>query len=98
MLLIRILQFNQILYQIRIALKVFLFPGRKLHFPNAILVPVVLFQYKTAKLFTSEIFAFISAAVLTIFGWGALTHAGAEELMFFFLDLTVTENMESIKI
>ncbi|MBE5911487.1 hypothetical protein [Pseudobutyrivibrio sp.] len=62
-----------------------------LHFAmEAVLIfIIVLFQYKTAKLFTSEIFAFISAAVLTIFGWGALTHAGAEELMFFFLTLSV---------
>lgn len=49
---------------------------------------IVLFQYKTAKLFTSNIFALISAGLLTIFEWGALTHAGAEELMFFILTLT----------
>ncbi len=48
----------------------------------------VLFTYKTAKLFTSPIFAFISAAFLTVFEWGALTHAGAEELMFFILSLS----------
>lgn len=61
-----------------------------LHFAmeTVLIFIIVLFQYKTAKLFTSEIFAFISAAVLTIFGWGALTHAGAEELMFFFLTLS----------
>lgn len=54
----------------------------------AIIFGIVWFQYKTAKLFTSEIFAFISATVLTVFGWGALTHAGAEELMFFCLTLS----------
>ena len=48
----------------------------------------VLFLYKTAKLYTSEIFALISAAFLSIFGWGALTHAGAEEIMFFIVTLT----------
>ncbi len=47
----------------------------------------VLYMYKTAKLYTSEIFAFITTALLSVFGWGALTHAGAEELMFFFLVL-----------
>ncbi|MCR5416288.1 MAG: hypothetical protein K6E79_05790 [Pseudobutyrivibrio sp.] len=46
------------------------------------------FLYKTAKLYTSEVFAMISAAVLTIFGWGAWTHAGAEELIFVVLALT----------
>ncbi len=49
---------------------------------------LVLFQYKTAKLFTSEVFAMISAGLLTVFEWGALTHAGAEEMMFFILTLT----------
>ena len=48
----------------------------------------ILFIYKTAKLYTSEVFAFITAAGLTIFGWGELTHAGAEELMFLILVLT----------
>ena len=47
----------------------------------------ILYMYKTAKLYTSEIFAFITTALLSVFGWGALTHAGAEELMFFFLVL-----------
>lgn len=53
-----------------------------------IVFATVLFAYKTAKLYTSEIFALITAAILTIFGWGALTHAGAEELMFFIMVLT----------
>jgi len=48
----------------------------------------VLFLYKTAKLYTSEIFALVSAAGLSIFAWGALTHAGAEEFMFFILTLS----------
>ena len=47
----------------------------------------ILYMYKTAKLYTSEIFAFITTVLLSVFGWGALTHAGAEELMFFFLVL-----------
>ena len=47
----------------------------------------ILYMYKTAKLYTSEIFAFITTALLSVFGWGALTHAGAEELMFFLLVL-----------
>ena len=53
-----------------------------------ILFVIVLFLYKTAKLYTSEVFALISAAGLSVFGWGSLTHAGAEELMFFILTLT----------
>ncbi|MBP3263554.1 hypothetical protein [Pseudobutyrivibrio sp.] len=47
----------------------------------------ILYMYKTAKLYTSEIFAFITTALLSVFGWGAFTHAGAEELMFFLLVL-----------
>ena len=53
-----------------------------------ILFFTILFMYKTAKLYTSEAFAFVTAALLSIFGWGALTHAGAEELMFFILTLS----------
>lgn len=48
----------------------------------------VVFVYKTAKLYTSEIFSLIVTAVLTILGWGALTHAGAEEMLFFIMTLT----------
>ncbi len=48
----------------------------------------VLFLYKTAKLYTSNVFACAAAALLAIFGWGSLTHAGAEEIMFFILSLT----------
>ena len=48
----------------------------------------VLFLYKTAKLYTSKIFALIATAIITIFGWGALTTAGAEELMFVILSLS----------
>ncbi|SDB04789.1 hypothetical protein SAMN02910298_00063 [Pseudobutyrivibrio sp. YE44] len=48
----------------------------------------VLFVYKTSKLYTSEIFALLCTIVMTVFSWGALTHAGAEELLFFLLSLT----------
>ena len=48
----------------------------------------IMYTYKTAKLFTSEIFAFVATGILTIFGWGSLTHAGAEEILFFFVALT----------
>lgn len=48
----------------------------------------VTFIYKTAKLYTSEVFAFVCTALVTIIGWGALTHAGAYEIMFFFFALT----------
>ena len=43
----------------------------------------VLFNFKTAKLYTSAIFALISTFILTVFEMGAFTHAGAEELLFF---------------
>ena len=48
----------------------------------------ILFLYKTAKLYTSNIFAWVAAAVVAIFEWGALTHAGAEEILFFIMSLT----------
>ena len=48
----------------------------------------ILFLYKTAKLYTSEIFAWISAGTISIFAWGSLTHAGAEEILFFVMSLT----------
>ena len=48
----------------------------------------VLYVYKTCKLYTSEILALISTIIVTVFSWGALTHAGAEELLFFLLTLT----------
>lgn len=48
----------------------------------------VLFLYKTAKLYTSNVFAWIAAAVLAVFEWGALTHAGAEEIIFFIMSVT----------
>ncbi|GEM_PF-6160247 len=55
---------------------------------SVLLFVTVLFLYKTAKLYTSEIFALVCAAGITIFKWGMLTHAGAEEMMFFILSLT----------
>lgn len=48
----------------------------------------VLFLYKTAKLYTSEFFAIVSAAIIAVFEWGQLTHAGAEEILFFITSLT----------
>ena len=48
----------------------------------------VLFYFKTAKLYTSEIFSLISAFIITVFELGAFTHAGAEEFMFFLFALT----------
>jgi hypothetical protein len=48
----------------------------------------VLFLYKTAKLYTSNFFAVISTAFLSILGWGAFTHAGAEEFLFFLMSLS----------
>ncbi len=48
----------------------------------------ILFLYKTAKLYTSNIFAWVAAAAIAIFEWGALTHAGAEEILFFVMSLT----------
>ena len=61
-----------------------------LHFGMECLVLffTVLFLYKTAKLYTSPIFAMVSAAFLTIFEWGALTHAGAEEMVFFIMAIS----------
>jgi len=53
-----------------------------------VLFITVLFMYKTARLYTSELFAIATTAILSVFGWGALTHAGAEELMFFIMVLT----------
>lgn len=55
---------------------------------TAVVFISALFLYKTAKLYTSEIFAFVSTAIITIFAWGELTHAGAEELMFFIMSLS----------
>ncbi len=48
----------------------------------------VLFLYKTAKLYTSEPCAIVATVTLSVFGWGALTHAGAEEILFFIATLT----------
>lgn len=55
---------------------------------TVIIFIAVLFLYLTAKLFTSEIMAMIATAIITIFGWGALTSAGAEEILFVILALT----------
>ncbi|WP_090165776.1 MULTISPECIES: hypothetical protein [unclassified Pseudobutyrivibrio] len=57
----------------------------------------VLFNFKTAKLYTSEIFALISTFLLTVFEMGALTHAGAEEFMFFLFSLTVYHVARQLK-
>lgn len=48
----------------------------------------VMFIYKTAKLYTSEVFSFVIAALVTIIGWGSLTHAGAYLLLFFIMSLS----------
>ena len=48
----------------------------------------VTFLYRTAKLFTSPVFAIIATAIITILEWGQLTHAGAEELVFFVMSLS----------
>jgi len=53
-----------------------------------ILFFAVLFLYKTAKLYTSPVFAMISAGLLSIISWGQITHAGAEEIAFFILSIT----------
>ena len=58
----------------------------------------VLFLYKTAKLYTSPVFAAVAASGLTIFEWGALTHAGAEEMMVFFLTLTCYHLAKQLKL
>lgn len=57
----------------------------------------VLFIYKTAKLYTSEIFALISTFILTVFELGSLTHAGAEEFMFFIFALTAYHVARQLK-
>ncbi len=64
--------------------------GHLVHFimEFAMMFMTVMFNYKTAKLYTSRLFAMVSSAFLTILGWGAITHAGAEEIMFFILSLT----------
>ncbi|SFH97616.1 hypothetical protein SAMN04487830_11533 [Pseudobutyrivibrio sp. OR37] len=62
-----------------------------------ILLATVLFMFKTAKLYTSDLFALVATALLAIFEWGALTHAGAEELMFFVLTLTVYHVARQLK-
>lgn len=54
-----------------------------------IIFAAVYYLYKSAKLFTSNIFALICAAIPTVFGWGALTSAGVELLLFFIVSLTV---------
>ncbi|QFJ55877.1 hypothetical protein [Pseudobutyrivibrio xylanivorans] len=43
------------------------------------------FMYKTAKLYTSIQFSIGITLILMVFGWGDLTHAGAEQLVFFFM-------------
>ena len=48
----------------------------------------ILFLYKTAKLYTSNLFAWFAAGTIAIFSWGALTHAGAEEILFFIMSLS----------
>ena len=48
----------------------------------------ILFLYKTAKLYTSNVFAWLSAGTIAIFAWGDLTHAGAEEILFFIMSLS----------
>ena len=57
----------------------------------------VLFIYKTAKLYTSEIFSLVVAAFLSIVTWGSFTHAGAEGLMFFILTLTAYHISRQLK-
>lgn len=56
-----------------------------------------LYMYKTAKLYTSEIFAMASAAILVIFGLGDLSSAGAEEIMFLFCTLTAYHVTRQLK-
>lgn len=57
----------------------------------------VMFNYKTASLYTSKIFSFVVAAVLTIFEIGSFTHAGAEELLYFIFTLTVYHVARQLK-
>ena len=69
------------------------------HFIMEIIVVFVsvLFIYKTAKLYTSEIFSLVTAIIITVFGWGSFTHAGAEELLFFILTLTAYHVARQLK-
>lgn len=57
----------------------------------------VLFNFKTARLYTSEIFAIISTFIVTVFELGGFTHAGAEELLFFILSLSVYHVARQLK-
>ena len=57
----------------------------------------VYFLYKSAKLYTSEIFAIVCAAIPTVFGWGALTSTGPEKLLFFIFSLTVYHVTRQLK-
>ncbi|SHI62215.1 hypothetical protein [Pseudobutyrivibrio xylanivorans] len=57
----------------------------------------VLFNFKTAKLYTSEVFALISTFFLTVFEMGSFTHAGAEEFMFFLMSLTAYHVARQLK-
>lgn len=57
----------------------------------------VTFLYKTAKLFTSPVFACIATAIITILEWGQLTHAGAEELVFFVMSLSCYHMARQLK-
>ena len=57
----------------------------------------VYFLYRSAKLYTSEIFALMCAAIPTVFGWGALTSTGPEMILFFIMSLTVYHVTRQLK-
>lgn len=57
----------------------------------------VMFMFKTAKLYTSEVFALVCTAFITIIGWGSLTSSGAEEFMFFIFTLTAYHVARQLK-
>ena len=57
----------------------------------------ILFIYKTAKLYTSEIFSWVTAALIAILEWGSLTHSGAEMFVFFIMSLTCYHAARQLK-
>ncbi len=57
----------------------------------------VYFLYKSAKLYTSEIFAIVCTAIPTVFGWGALASTGPEMILFFIMSLTVYHVTRQLK-
>ncbi len=56
-----------------------------------------LFLYKSAKLYTSHIFALISTVIVTVFGWGSLSSCGAEVMLFFIFSLTAYHVSRQLK-